>query len=72
MGPALGYTFPAPGPMTGPLNEVHCGVFNSAHPEGSIHFLMGDGTVRAINKNIDFGAYKYLSAMADGLVIGDF
>jgi prepilin-type N-terminal cleavage/methylation domain-containing protein len=72
MGPAIGYTYTAPGPMTGPLSEVQCGVFNSAHPGGSIHFLMGDGAVRAINKSIDRNAYRYLSAMADGLVIGDF
>ena len=72
MGPALGYTFPSPGPMTGPLSEVQCQVFNSAHPGGMIHFLMGDGAVRAVNKNIDFNTYGYLSGMADGNVIGEF
>jgi prepilin-type processing-associated H-X9-DG protein len=57
--------------MTGPLSEVRCGVFNSPHG-GFIHFLMGDGAVRAINKSTDRNTFHDLSAMADGLVVGDF
>ncbi len=55
-----------------PAKQVEHLVFNSAHQGGVIHFLMGDGAVRAINEDMDFSTFVYLSGMADGNVIGEF
>jgi hypothetical protein len=45
--------------------------FGSMHT-GGCHFLMGDGTVRFINQNIDMTTYRMLSRINDGGVVGDF
>lgn len=45
--------------------------FGSLHTGGG-HFLMGDGSVRFINENIDMNTYRALSRIADGSTIGDF
>jgi len=66
------YTGWTPGPMTGPLSQVETQVFNSAHQGGVIQFVMGDGAVRAINKDMNFSTYVYLSGIADGNVVGEF
>jgi prepilin-type N-terminal cleavage/methylation domain-containing protein len=39
--------------------------FRSAHPGGA-GFLLGDGSVRFFAETIDFAAYQYLGAKADG------
>jgi hypothetical protein len=46
--------------------------FTSAHP-GIVHFAMADGSVRAININIDLATYRsYLAGGSDGNVLGEF
>ena len=45
--------------------------FKSAH-KGGAHFLMGDGTVRLINENINYQTYQKLGARADGQTLGTF
>ncbi len=44
--------------------------FKSSH-EGIAHFLLGDGSVRAISENIDHQVYQYLGAKNDGKVVGE-
>ncbi|MEW4453769.1 DUF1559 domain-containing protein [Bremerella sp. JC817] len=43
----------------------------SEHP-GGVQFAMADGSVQFIPLTIDFSTYVYLSACADGRVIGDY
>lgn len=63
----------SPGPMTGSgVGDMQAQVFNSTHPGGVIQFLMGDGAVRAINKDMDFSTFVNLGGMSDGNVIGEF
>ena len=45
--------------------------FSSTHAGGA-HFLLGDGSVRFIQENIDIDLYGYLAAIADGQVLGEF
>ncbi len=45
--------------------------FGSMHA-GGCHFLMGDGSVRFLNQNIDMNTYRQLSRIADGAVVGEF
>jgi prepilin-type N-terminal cleavage/methylation domain-containing protein len=46
--------------------------FGSYHT-GIVQFALADGSVRSISKNIDFrNVFRWLSAMADGNVIGEF
>jgi len=45
--------------------------FGSTH-EGGCHFLLGDGSVRFIQENIDMGVYANLGARADGNIIPPF
>jgi prepilin-type N-terminal cleavage/methylation domain-containing protein len=45
--------------------------FGSMHTGGA-HFLMGDGTVRFINNNVDMGTFRMISRIADGALPGDF
>ena len=44
----------------------------SAPHIGLAQFLLGDGSVRAIGENIDFGLYQKLSTRAGGEVVGEF
>ncbi len=43
--------------------------FSSMHPADVIQFTMSDGAVKPISMTIDFQAFIYLSAMADGQVV---
>ncbi|HRA88432.1 MAG TPA: DUF1559 domain-containing protein, partial [Planctomycetaceae bacterium] len=45
--------------------------FESYHT-GVVQFALADGSVRAISKNISSTTYKWLAAMQDGNVIGEF
>ena len=45
--------------------------FRSAHV-GGVHFLMGDGTVRFINENIDYMTYQHLGGRRDNNTVGNF
>ena len=46
--------------------------FGSYHT-GVVQFALADGSVRAISKNIDFrNVFRWLSAMSDGNVVGEF
>ena len=45
--------------------------FKSRHAGGA-QFLMGDGTVRFINANINYLTYQIIGNRADGMVPGDF
>ena len=72
MGVPMQYTGFNPGPHTGPLSKLNSANFNSSHVGGIIQFLLGDGSVRGINENIDFDTYVLLSSIADGEVVGDY
>lgn len=45
--------------------------FSSHHPQGA-HFLLGDGSVRFINQQIDYQTYGRLGTVADGNIIDEF
>lgn len=45
--------------------------FGSLHTGGA-HFLMGDGTVRFINANVDMNTFRMISRINDGALPGDF
>lgn len=46
--------------------------FGSYHT-GIVQFALADGSVRSISKNIDFSnVFRWLSAMSDGRVVGEF
>ena len=45
--------------------------FSSLHAGGA-HFLMGDGSVRFLNENVDNQTYGRLSTVNDGAVVGEF
>lgn len=45
--------------------------FESFHT-GIVQFAMVDGSVRGISKNIDSNTFRYLGAMGDGQVLGEF
>lgn len=46
--------------------------FGSQHV-GIVQFALADGSCRSISKNIDFGnVFRWLSAMGDGRVVGEF
>ncbi|WP_010584247.1 DUF1559 domain-containing protein [Schlesneria paludicola] len=45
--------------------------FGSRH-SGGTHFLMGDGSVRFLNENLDAQTYGRLSTISDGAVVGEF
>ena len=71
---ATGYRISQPGscppmtsginPMPNAANRTFAG-FNSAHPGGA-SFLLGDGSVRMVNNNIDLGVYRALMTRAGG------
>lgn len=44
---------------------------NSEHT-GGIQVLLGDGTVRFVSENIDYGLPENLASRADGAVLGEF
>ena len=46
-------------------------VINSFHT-GGIHGLLGDGSVRFVSENIDFGILRNLCSRDDGIPLGDF
>lgn len=46
-------------------------VINSFHT-GGIHGLMGDGSVRFISDNVDFGILRNICSRADGVPVGEF
>lgn len=58
------------GPLNLPPYRVNIGA--SSYHVGGAHFLMGDGSVRFINNNIDFVTYNNLGNRADGNVVGEF
>ena len=39
---------------------------------GGLHILLGDGAVRFLSENVDFGVRRDLSRIADGNVIGEY
>ncbi|QDU37971.1 putative major pilin subunit [Maioricimonas rarisocia] len=40
--------------------------------EGGVHSLLGDGAVRFISENIDWGTYQALGGRNDGVPVGEF
>lgn len=63
--------FPAGNDCRAQCNWNYSWGFKSAH-KGGAHFLMGDGTVRFINENLDYQSYQRLGGRADGQTIGQF
>lgn len=49
----------------------HIDDFSSYHVGGA-HFVLGDGSVRFINTNIDLGVYQHLATRAAGDIVGEF
>jgi prepilin-type N-terminal cleavage/methylation domain-containing protein/prepilin-type processing-associated H-X9-DG protein len=39
---------------------------------GGIHILLGDGSVRFLNENVDMNTYQYLAQRADSQTLGEF
>ncbi len=64
-----------PGYAAGTCNATNQWVtsmgFKSVHTGGA-HFLMGDGTVRFVNQNVDYVLYQRLGARADRNPVGEF
>jgi len=56
---------------TDATNDGGTAGFGSTH-EGGCHFLLGDGSVRFIQENIDMGVYANLGARGDGNIIPPF
>ena len=63
------YTKASPPGNTGPAGANT--IINSFHV-GGIHALLGDGSVRFISDNVNFGILQNLSARDDGQVLGDY
>lgn len=69
-----GNKIPVGGPPSCPWSQNNCGPNNepfSLHV-GGLHALMGDGTVRFLNENIDRNTARLLFGRADGGVLGEF
>ena len=45
--------------------------FSSKHSQGA-HFLLGDGSIRFVNENVDYQTYVRLAHISDGHAISDF
>lgn len=55
-----------------PNNDInHIDDFSSYHAKGA-HFLLGDGGVRLINRDIDLGLYQHLATRGAGDSTGDY
>jgi prepilin-type N-terminal cleavage/methylation domain-containing protein/prepilin-type processing-associated H-X9-DG protein len=48
---------------------VRYGLFGSLHPNGRVHFLFADGSVRGLSADLDFDVFVSLSGFADGDVV---
>ena len=67
------------GEATNPINYLFTGSnnrplttgFGSLHTGGS-HFLMGDGSVKFLNANLDITTFRRLARTSDGQVTGEF
>jgi prepilin-type N-terminal cleavage/methylation domain-containing protein/prepilin-type processing-associated H-X9-DG protein len=68
-GPDKGLATPSATAVTN-ANSVFHG-FGSLHPGGA-HFLLGDGSVRLINENVNTITYANLAITNDGNPLGDF
>ncbi|WP_417851626.1 DUF1559 domain-containing protein [Thalassoglobus sp.] len=53
------------------LGRSYAWVFNSLHTGGG-QFLMGDGSARFLNENMDYKTFCYLNYIHDGEVVGEF
>ncbi len=51
-----------------PSTTNHIVNFSSAHT-GGIHFLMADGSVHFLSKNVDYNTFRWLGQRADGEVL---
>jgi len=61
-----------PGKTSGTFTwDIHQVGFSSFHTGGA-HFVLGDGAVRFISKNVNQGTLKALSSRSGGEVIGEF
>ncbi len=54
-----------------PDGKTYAWVFNSLHTGGG-QFLMGDGSTRFLNENMDYQTFCYLNYIHDGSVIKEF
>ena len=69
----------ADGSYASPINRSETG-YSSRHANGIVHFLLCDGSARAIHESLDsndktdrnMGLLQKLSARDDGLVVGQF
>lgn len=60
-----------PNPFGAGLSDASWHGFSSMHAQGA-QFLLGDGSVRFINQNVDYQTYVRLGNISDGVAIGDF
>jgi hypothetical protein len=58
-------------PMSGNSQDKTTVGFSSWHT-GGMQALLGDGTVRFLNENIDADIYQNLSRRSDGMELGEF
>ena len=58
-------------PLTGQFTDTITVGFSSWHT-GGMHAVLGDGSVRFINENIDTNTYQNLSRRSDGETLGEF
>ncbi len=71
---ALRNQFPLQGNNSGvgvPVTTEYVGGFSSHHTGGA-HFMLGDGSIRFLNQNIEHATFRRLANRSDGEPVSDF